>query len=70
MIKNKCLVCGSLNLKADRALSGRLICTSCGNPYGVRKFNHKRMRNYNLSLINRYIIYIILLIFVIYIIAF
>ena len=34
---NKCLYCGSYNLRADRALSGRLVCTSCGNPYGVKK---------------------------------
>tara|TARA_Y100001968_G_scaffold220324_1_gene203157 strand:- start:1724 stop:1939 length:216 start_codon:yes stop_codon:yes gene_type:complete len=37
MIKNKCFICGSFDFRADRALSGRLICTSCGNPYGVRK---------------------------------
>jgi len=37
MIANKCLVCGSSKFRADRALSGRLVCTSCGNPYGVRK---------------------------------
>ena len=33
----KCFVCGSTNLRADRALSGRLICLSCGSPYGNRK---------------------------------
>ena len=37
MIGNKCLVCGSSKFRADRSLSGRLVCTSCGNPYGVRK---------------------------------
>lgn len=37
MISNKCLVCGSNNLRADRALSGRLICNSCGTPFGIRK---------------------------------
>ena len=43
MILNKCLVCGSSNLRADRALSGRLICTSCGNPYGVRKVSRNKI---------------------------
>ena len=43
MISNKCLVCGSSNLRADRALSGRLICTSCGNPYGVRKVRRNKL---------------------------
>ena len=42
---NKCLVCGSSNLRADRALSGRLICASCGNPYGVKR----------VSSVNRYL---------------
>ena len=37
MIANKCLVCGSSNLRADRALSGRLVCNSCGTPFGVRR---------------------------------
>ncbi len=45
MIKNKCLVCGSFNLRADRALSGRLICTSCGTPYGVRKVAKYKSNN-------------------------
>ena len=43
MILNKCLVCGSSNLRADRALSGRLICASCGNPYGVRKVSRNKL---------------------------
>ena len=45
MIFNKCLVCGSSNLRADRALSGRLVCTSCGNPYGVRKVRRNSISN-------------------------
>ena len=64
MIKNKCLVCGSFNLRADRALSGRLICTSCGNPYGVRKINRNKFNNINYILIKkRNIIILSLLIF-------
>ena len=30
MIAPKCNYCGSLNLRADRALAGKLICVSCG----------------------------------------
>ena len=48
MVSNKCLVCGSSNLRADRALSGRLICTSCGNPFGVRKVSRNKL-NLNFS---------------------
>ena len=51
MIGNKCLVCGSSRLRADRALSGRLICTSCGNPYGVKKIGRKQSIS-NKSLFN------------------
>ena len=47
MIANKCLFCGSSNLRADRALSGRLVCTSCGNPYGVRKAAGNKLNNFN-----------------------
>ena len=42
------MVCGSSNLRADRALSGRLICTSCGNPYGVRKVRINNMNPYHI----------------------
>ncbi len=47
MIANKCLFCGSSRLRADRALSGRLVCTSCGNPYGVRKIVRNKSINVN-----------------------
>ena len=45
MIPNKCLYCGSTNLRADRALSGRIICTSCGSPYGVKKSGRNNINN-------------------------
>ena len=48
MIANKCLFCGSSNLRADRALSGRLVCNSCGKPYGVRKVGRNKLNNLNL----------------------
>jgi len=47
MNSNICLVCGSSNLRADRALSGRLVCTSCGNPYGVRNGRRNAARHLN-----------------------
>jgi len=65
-MKNRCLVCGSSNLKADRALSGRLICTSCGNLYGVRKSRRNQINDFNLSSINsKKMFYIFLIIFII-----
>ena len=63
MISNKCLVCGSSNLKADRALSGRLVCTSCGNPYGVRKVRRNKVNNFNTFSLNKK--YLLLAIFTI-----
>ena len=47
MKETKCLFFGSTNLRADRALSGRLVCTSCGNPYGVRKVGVRTLYNFN-----------------------
>ena len=43
MIANKCLVCGSSDLRADRALSGRLVCNSCGTPLGVSRRGNKKI---------------------------
>tara|TARA_Y100001968_G_scaffold247659_1_gene232121 strand:- start:255 stop:470 length:216 start_codon:yes stop_codon:yes gene_type:complete len=65
MIANKCLFCGSSNLRADRALSGRLVCTSCGKPYGVRKGRSNQLNNFNpFSLKKKNWFLIIILIFV------
>tara|TARA_B100001250_G_scaffold57671_1_gene44730 strand:+ start:222 stop:428 length:207 start_codon:yes stop_codon:yes gene_type:complete len=59
----KCLVCGSSNLRADRALSGRLVCTSCGNPYGVRKTGRNKIYNLNsFSFNKKYLIFICIII--------
>ena len=56
MIGNKCLVCGSPNLRADRALSGRLVCNSCGTPFGVgRRVNNKISIYNNFPLNNKYL---------------
>ena len=53
MIANKCLVCGSSNMRADRALSGRLVCNSCGTPFGVRGRGNKNINNFNISQLNK-----------------
>ncbi len=64
MIKNKCLFCGSSNLRADRALSGRLVCNSCGTPFGVRRRGRKNNNYLNIfSLNNKYFLFICVLIF-------
>tara|TARA_Y100001968_G_C19333920_1_gene705779 strand:+ start:655 stop:870 length:216 start_codon:yes stop_codon:yes gene_type:complete len=71
MIANKCLVCGSSNLRADRALSGRLVCTSCGNFYGVRKSGVNKLNNSNIFSLNRkywFFIFIFIVAFVIVVI--
>tara|TARA_B100001250_G_C19692106_1_gene740793 strand:+ start:649 stop:864 length:216 start_codon:yes stop_codon:yes gene_type:complete len=63
MTANKCLVCGSFNFRADRALSGRLVCISCGNPYGVRKTGRNNLNNFNNILFNkRYFLFLSILI--------
>ena len=46
MLKNKCLICGSSNFRADRSLSGRLVCNSCGTPYGVRKGGRNKVNSF------------------------
>tara|TARA_B100000945_G_scaffold305767_1_gene292569 strand:- start:663 stop:878 length:216 start_codon:yes stop_codon:yes gene_type:complete len=46
MPKNKCFICGSSNFRADRSLSGRLVCNSCGTPYGVRKGRRKKINSF------------------------
>ena len=68
MIKNKCFVCGSFNFRADRALSGRLVCISCGNPYGVRKLDRDKSTNHNFLFIKKNKFFILLFIIVVFII--
>ena len=59
MIANKCLVCGSSNLRADRALSGRLVCNSCGTPLGVgRLVKNKKGIYKRFALNNKYLLFI------------
>ena len=49
-------------MKADRALSGRLVCTSCGNPYGVRKVGRNKINNFNVfKLFRRYWLFFLIL---------
>ena len=63
MIGNKCLACGSSKMRADRALSGRLVCISCGTPLGVGRRGSKKIRNPNtFSINNKYLLFIFILI--------
>ena len=56
-------MCGSSNLRADRALSGRLVCNSCGTPFGVgRRGNNKTSYSHKFSIENKYILFICILI--------
>ena len=66
MSKNKCLYCGSFSLRADRALSGRLICTNCGNPYGFRKVTRNQsIKNFRFKNTRKYLfIFILMLVFI------
>ncbi len=36
---NSCQRCGSLNLRADRALAGRIICANCGTPFSKKSYS-------------------------------
>tara|TARA_Y100001968_G_C19425572_1_gene754143 strand:- start:1524 stop:1736 length:213 start_codon:yes stop_codon:yes gene_type:complete len=64
MFKNKCYVCGCYDFRADRALSGRLICMSCGNPYGVKKYSKQKLNSRYRFLNTKKLFLIILLILV------
>ena len=61
MIRPKCNYCGSVNLRADRALAGKLICISCGKTVSakVSYIDFKPRRK------NRIVYYILLIILVI-----
>ena len=62
----KCLFCGSSSLRADRALSGRIICTSCGKPYGARKVNSNKMPIlYSINKKKLFFIVIIIVVFIV-----
>ena len=67
MVNKKCLVCGGFDFIADRALSGRLVCTSCGKPYGVKNINNN-LYSFNLS--SRKIIYVFIFVVVLVFIIF
>tara|TARA_B100000700_G_C14560215_1_gene630720 strand:- start:59 stop:274 length:216 start_codon:yes stop_codon:yes gene_type:complete len=69
MALKKCLVCGSSNLIADRALSGRLICSSCGRPYGVRKKGRKNLNDFNPFLNNNKYCLFLLIFFIAFLIV-
>ena len=50
-------------MRADRALSGRLVCNSCGTPFGVgRRVYYKTSIYSKVSFNNKYILFICILI--------
>ena len=56
-------------MRADRALSGRLVCTSCGTPFGVGRQGKNKKINYNMfSLNNKYFLFLCILILAIVIV--
>lgn len=71
MSPNRCNYCGSTNLRADRALAGRIICNECGIPAGTKTsrfapvYNRRidKTINFNMLLL---MIFILVIIFVIY----
>tara|TARA_B100000214_G_scaffold151677_1_gene108580 strand:+ start:599 stop:814 length:216 start_codon:yes stop_codon:yes gene_type:complete len=63
MIATKCFVCGSSSIRADRALSGRLVCNSCGTPLGVTRQGGKIINSSNnFSLNKKYFLFLFILI--------
>ena len=63
MIATKCLVCGGSSIRADRALSGRFVCNSCGTPVGVSRQGNNKINNFSIfSLKNKYFIFFCILI--------
>ena len=51
-------------MRADRALSGRLVCTSCGTPIGINKSRRKKIYNLNIfSLNSKFFVFIFVFIF-------
>ena len=50
-------------MRADRALSGRLVCNSCGTPFGVGRRVNNKTSIYSKFLFNKkYILFICILI--------
>ncbi len=68
MRNNSCSRCGSLNLIADRALAGRIICANCGTPISNNSFGNKNLRVNVKHFNKRIIIFIMIFIFVLIII--
>ena len=50
-------------MRADRALSGRLVCNSCGAPFGVRRSGNNKISKFNIFRFNKkYFFFICILI--------
>ena len=65
MKNSSCNFCGSSRLKADRALSGRIICMDCGRPIGLNSYSG---RNTKSNKNDKAIVFVLILVSVILII--
>ena len=65
-----CFYCGGTNLRADRSLAGKIICSDCGRPIS-NNFRNKRLykKPFLNSNFSRILISIILFIVIINIIS-
>ena len=70
MIAPKCFVCGSSSMRADRALSGRLVCNSCGAPFGVKRRGGNKINYTNGFSINKKFFIFITLMLIAFILVF
>ena len=67
---NRCSNCGSTNLRADRALAGRIVCNDCGIPFGNSSYRArnipgkigKKNRTLNLLLLFLFCFFILIII--------
>ena len=60
-MRNECDYCGSSQLRADRALSGRIVCMRCGRPTNGRSFTGKTLIRKPRKILKNYLFLIIVL---------
>ncbi len=69
MRKVSCNRCGSLNIRADRALAGRLVCNQCGNLIVKNKsFLHNNSPLRRNRKINPYLIFLVIVLIAVFLI--
>ena len=61
----RCNRCGSSNLRADRALAGRIICNDCGTPFSKsRPWGKSRSNKAMNSSVKNMLLFIIFIIII------